>query len=176
MQLLCKLVEDQAIWRTFFWQPAILENARKWQSYFDDTGWLGDVGAFVLWPPRSHERINIHLAKSSHCEMLVLWQLASSSTLPFCSPTPLSAHIKHNHNIQPPSCQKLGWALSGYLGSGHELQVVIVRVSRHCQGTSSSGCFRWPLSGYPGSVANVTVSILKSCHYQGLQALSGHIQ
>ena len=107
------------------------------------------MGAFVLWPPRSHERINIHLAKSSHCEMLVLWQLASSSTLPFCSPTPLSAHIKHNHNIQPPSCQKLGWALSGYLGSGHELQVVIDRVSRHCQGTSSSGCFRCGYPGYP---------------------------
>ena len=96
--------------------------------------WLGDVGAFVLWPPRSHERINIHLAKSGHCEILVLWQLASSSTLPFCSTTPLSAHIKHNHNIQAPSCQKLGWALSG-----PELQV---GVSRRCKGRSSSGCFR----------------------------------
>ena len=112
-----------------------------------------------MWPPRSHERINIHLAKSSHCEMLVLWQLASSSTLPFCSPTPLSAHIKHNHNIQPPSCQKLGWALSGYLGSGHELQVVIVRVSRHCQGTSSSGCFR---CGHCGKCKSTTRACLRS--------------
>ena len=94
---LCKLVEHRTIWRTFSGKLNTWEdvNAQKLKRHFEDLVWWFDAGAFVLWPPRSHERINIHLAKSGHCELLVL---ASSSTLPFCSP--LSAHIKHNHNIK----------------------------------------------------------------------------